>query len=88
MHGIAWVRSTSLNIEKNQKDVANFLSYEEYIQMNEPELWQMMSKGKSHNYSGINTFCTNLKHKHKEFGTWNAKLSSKSGICERYFNLL
>ena len=56
--------------------------------MNEPELWQMMKKGKPINYSGLNAFRKNLEHKHKEFGTWNAKSSSKSGIYERHFNLL
>ena len=39
MHGIAWVRNTLLNIEKNPKDVANVSSYKEYVKMNEPELW-------------------------------------------------
>ena len=56
--------------------------------MNEPELWHMMTKGKPIKYSGLNAFCTNLKHKHKDFGTWNAKLSSKSGAYERHFKLL
>ena len=88
IHGIVWVQYTSLNIENNPKDVANFLSYEEYVKMNEPELWHMTTKGKPINYSGLNAFCTNLKHKHKEFGTWNAKSISKYGIYERYSNLL
>ena len=73
MYGIAWVRNTSLNIEKNPKDVADVLSYEEYVIMNEPALLQMMTKGKPINYSGINAFCTNLKDTHKELGTWSAK---------------
>ena len=88
MHVIAWAQNTSTNIEKNPKDVAVFLSYEEYVKMNEPELWQMMTKGKPVKYSSLNSFCINLKHKHKEFGTWNAKSSSKSGIYERRLNLL
>ena len=73
MHGIAWTRNTSLNAEKNPKDVADFLSYEEYVKMNEPESWQIMTKGKPIDYSGLNAFRTNLKHNHKDFGTWNAK---------------
>ena len=88
MNDIAWMKNTSLNIKKNTKDVADFLSYEEYVKMNEPKLWQMMTKGKPVNYSGLNTFCTHLKHKYKDFGTWNTKLSSKSRIYERHFNLL
>ena len=88
MHGITWVRNTSLNIEKNPKDTAEFLSYEEYVKMNEPELWQMMTKGSLINYNDLNVFYTNLKHEHKELGTWNAKLTSKSGIYERHFNIL
>ena len=56
MRIITWVRKTSLNIEKNPKDVANYLSYEEYIKMSEPELCQMMTKGKPMNYSGLNSF--------------------------------
>ena len=82
------MRNISLNIEKNPKDVVDFLSYEEYVKMNEPELWKIMIKGNPINYSSLNVFCTNFKRKHKEFGTWNAKLSSKSGIYEMYFNLL
>ena len=88
MYGIAWSRNTSLNIEKNLLDVVDFLGYEEYIKTAEPELWQHIIKGKPINYSGLNAFCRNLRHKQKELGIWKTKSTLKSGIYEKHLPLL
>ena len=88
MYGIAWVRNTSLNIEKTPLDVADFLGYNEYIKIAEPESWQQITKSKPISYSDLNAFCTNLIHNNKKFGTWNSKFTSKSGIYEKHLNLL
>ena len=84
MHVIQWVKNTLLNIENNPLDVANFLGYEEHIKLTVPELWQQIIKSKPINYSGVNALCTNLKHKNKEFGTWNSKSTSKPGIYDKW----